>query len=531
MRPKVIFKDVSKSYKLYKKQSDKVVELLTSKKVNEDFHAVKNVSFTIYDGDVVGIVGLNGAGKSTLSNLIAQIIPPTSGDIIIKGETSLISISVGLNNQLSGLENIRLKCLMHGISNSRINELLPKIIEFADIGKFIDQPVKSYSSGMKSKLGFAISVHTDPDILIIDEALSVGDQTFYQKCIDKMNEFKEQGKTIIFISHSASQVKSFCNKVIWMNYGQIEMYDESDVVIEKYNEFAKWFNSLTKSEKNQYRKEKLDAQYFSDQKSYTKRSRSNKITKRESLSFIVQLLILFILLLITIAFMFKLPTLILNETPFQQEIDSATVEVVANLNPIEVESIEIVNKKAIVIVDEAKVYNSSGESSVIDLLNFATELYLTEKIEDRYKFEANDNEYYIDEDQVVLIDDNKVLSDYVLDSFLPIFPDNFASSYMYFFSFLGASSDQINAGINGNPIQSSNNFGITKVEFPSFSVEYHLNDENISNGIVISEINTENLEEMTINNFELNDSIYFILTEEYIVIINEELEKVLFLIN
>lgn len=304
MRPKVIFENVSKSYNLYKKQSDKIIELFTLKKKDDHFHAVQNVSFTIYEGDVVGIVGLNGAGKSTLSNLIAQIIPPTEGTITIDGETSLIAIAVGLNNQLSGIENIRLKCLMHGMSNAKINELLPKIIEFADIGRFINQPVKNYSSGMKSKLGFAISVHTDPDILIIDEALSVGDQTFYQKCIDKMNAFKEQGKTIIFISHSASQVKSFCNKVIWLNYGQIEMYDEADVVIDKYNEFVTSFNALTESEKKQYRQEKLDSQYYLEE-SLASENRLNKKKKHGSLAFIVQFLMLFIALLISIAFMFN----------------------------------------------------------------------------------------------------------------------------------------------------------------------------------------------------------------------------------
>lgn len=304
MRPKVIFENVSKSYNLYKKQSDKIIELFTLKKKNDNFHAVQNVSFTIYEGDVVGIVGLNGAGKSTLSNLIAQIIPPTEGTITIDGETSLIAIAVGLNNQLSGLENIRLKCLMHGLSNAKINELLPQIIEFADIGKFIHQPVKNYSSGMKAKLGFAISVHTDPDILIIDEALSVGDQTFYQKCIDKMNAFKEQGKTIIFISHSASQVKSFCNKVIWLNYGQIEMYDEADVVIGKYNEFVTSFNALTESEKKQYRQEKLNSQYYLEE-SLTSENRLNKKKKYDSFAFIMQFLMLFIALLISIAFMFN----------------------------------------------------------------------------------------------------------------------------------------------------------------------------------------------------------------------------------
>ncbi|HET7627068.1 MAG TPA: teichoic acids export ABC transporter ATP-binding subunit TagH [Bacillales bacterium] len=260
MAKSVILENVTKKYKMYQRTSQKLLDLVHPNGYGEDFYALQNVSFEANQGDVIGIVGVNGSGKSTLSNIIAGVIPPTEGTIETHGETALIAIASGLNNQLTGRENIELKCLMLGFSKKEIQRLEPEIIEFAEVGKFIDQPVKTYSSGMRSKLGFAISVTIDPDILVIDEALSVGDQTFADKCLDKMNRFKEQNKTIFFISHAIGQVKQFCEKALWLECGEIRAYGSIDDVIPKYQTFIKEYKAMSKEEKKRYKEKVMQKQ-------------------------------------------------------------------------------------------------------------------------------------------------------------------------------------------------------------------------------------------------------------------------------
>jgi teichoic acid transport system ATP-binding protein len=257
MKKSVIIKDVTKKYKMYGNTKEKLLDIILPKSYGEDFYALQNVDFEAEKGDVVGFIGINGSGKSTLSNIIAGIIPPTSGLVEVKGRTALIAVNAGLKNELTGRENIELKCLMLGFSKAEIKELEPDIIEFADIGKFIDQPVKSYSSGMRSRLGFAISVNVNPDILVIDEALSVGDQTFADKCLDKMNEFKAKGKTIFFISHSIGQMKKFCDKALWLEYGEVKDYGLIGEVLPKYEEFLKHYKNMSLEEKRRFRHEAI----------------------------------------------------------------------------------------------------------------------------------------------------------------------------------------------------------------------------------------------------------------------------------
>ncbi|EGQ3184662.1 ABC transporter ATP-binding protein [Staphylococcus pseudintermedius] len=262
MTYKVKVDNVSKIYDLNKSKISKILSLLSFGYFYrpKPYYALYNVSFEVEPGASVGLIGLNGSGKSTLSNILAEVLKPSKGSVDINGQSSLIAISAGLKNDFSGEENIRYKCLMHGMTTKEINAVFDDIVAFSELGEFIYQPIKSYSSGMKARLGFSIAIHTNPDVLIVDEALSVGDETFANKCIAKMKTLQQEGKTIFFVSHSAAQIKNMCDKAIWIHYGEMIEYGDVNHVVKRYNTLIRGFKARNKAGQLAYKKKMLTLQ-------------------------------------------------------------------------------------------------------------------------------------------------------------------------------------------------------------------------------------------------------------------------------
>ncbi len=245
----IVCDHITKDYPLYSSFGDKIKGFIFKENRVKTFRALDDVSITMKKGECVGLIGLNGSGKSTLAGIITGITTPTKGTVEAKGEVSMLCASSGMRSQLSGLDNIRFKCLLMGYTDKQIKEIEKDIIEFADIGVHINQPVKTYSSGMRSRLGFAIAVNIDPEILIIDEALSVGDSSFTDKCLQKVNEFKAKGKTIVFVSHAVTQMTTFCDRIIWINQGKLIGTGTPDEIIKPYCGFAREFNGMTNEQR------------------------------------------------------------------------------------------------------------------------------------------------------------------------------------------------------------------------------------------------------------------------------------------
>jgi len=230
-------KHLTKIYKLYDKPIDRLKESLhpIGKKYHQEFYALKDVSFEIKRGETIGIIGKNGAGKSTLLKIITGVLTPSGGSVHTNGRiASLLELGAGFNPEYTGVENIYFQGSLMGYTREEISAKVDDILAFANIGDFVYQPVKMYSSGMFARLAFAVAINVDPDILIVDEALSVGDMRFQNKCIRKMEEIGDKGTTILFVTHDTQSVNKFCSKAIWLENGRIYQQGEPFVILQNY---------------------------------------------------------------------------------------------------------------------------------------------------------------------------------------------------------------------------------------------------------------------------------------------------------
>lgn len=241
--------NITKQYKLYEKQVDRLKEAINPlrKSYHTDFYALKKVSFQVEKGETLGILGKNGSGKSTLLKIITGVLTPTNGQVYIGGKVAaLLELGAGFNPEYTGLENIYLNGLLMGITREDMRKKLNDILSFADIGDFIYQPVKNYSSGMFARLAFAVAINVEPEILIIDEALSVGDIFFQQKCFEKIKAMKNKGVTILFVSHDVTSISTLCDRCVLLNKGEVYSYGEPRKII---NDYVKLYNTNDQIEK------------------------------------------------------------------------------------------------------------------------------------------------------------------------------------------------------------------------------------------------------------------------------------------
>ena len=230
-------KDLYKNFTIYYDKANTIKERLIrfGKGKKEEREILKGINLEIKKGDVVGLIGINGSGKSTLLKLMTKIIYPTKGTVETQGKlTSLLELGAGFHPDFSGRENIYFNASIFGLTKKEIDKRLDQIIEFSELSSFIDNPVRTYSSGMYMRLAFSVAINVDAEILLIDEILSVGDQHFQEKCFKKIEELKSEGKTIVFVTHGMGAVKRFCTRAIWLHQGKIKMDGKTDEVIDEY---------------------------------------------------------------------------------------------------------------------------------------------------------------------------------------------------------------------------------------------------------------------------------------------------------
>lgn len=241
MEEAIRIQGVSKRFKIYQGKMYNIKERLLywGQQKSEDFWALKDIDLIIPKGASIGLIGKNGSGKSTLLKLISKILYPTKGEVKVNGRMStLLELGAGFHPDFTGRENIYLNASILGFSKKDINRKLDEIIAFSELEHFIDTPVRNYSSGMYMRLGFSIAIHVDPDILLMDEIMAVGDYEFQQKCMERILNFKNAGKTIVFVSHASRQVKQLCDMTVWLEHGNIVRFGPSEVVLDEYESKA-----------------------------------------------------------------------------------------------------------------------------------------------------------------------------------------------------------------------------------------------------------------------------------------------------
>jgi ABC-type polysaccharide/polyol phosphate transport system ATPase subunit len=244
-QPIISFRNVNKRFTFSKEKPQSLLETIISiftrrsRHPKLDLWAVRDLSFDVYPGQALGIIGRNGSGKSTVLKLIARILRPTSGQIMVQGRISaLLELGAGFHPDLTGRENIALNASVLGLTEENVERSFDSIVEFSELGEYIDMPVKHYSSGMYMRLGFSVAIHVDPTVLIVDEILAVGDQAFQMKCIDRIHEMKRQGVTIIIISHNLGVIRRLCSHLIWLEHGKMQAAGPAEVVASQYKEYS-----------------------------------------------------------------------------------------------------------------------------------------------------------------------------------------------------------------------------------------------------------------------------------------------------
>lgn len=235
--PAVVVDDLSKRFRLYRERNQSLkAALMRGKRASfEEFWALKNVTFEIPEGSTFGLIGENGSGKSTMLKCIAQILQPDTGSVKVTGRiAALLELGSGFHPELSGRENVYLNGSILGLGRKELERKFDEIVDFAGISEFIDQPVKNYSSGMYVRLGFAIAINVDPDILLVDEVLAVGDAAFQEKCMDKFSDFRRQGKTVVIVSHAMGSLRSMCDQAIWLEHGNLVRAGKANEIVDGY---------------------------------------------------------------------------------------------------------------------------------------------------------------------------------------------------------------------------------------------------------------------------------------------------------